>query len=112
MAFRGDINALILAALQAGPEHGYQIVRRLREAGAVSKLSEGQIYPYLHELEGEGLLAAEWQTDTGAAPRKVYRITPKGEGELHKHRDAWEKFSSGVGSLLAGQPKKIEGNHA
>lgn len=112
MAFRGDLNALILGTLQSGPLHGYQIVRRLRETGAANKLSEGQIYPYLHELESEGFLSAEWETDTGAAPRKVYRLTPKGVAELERHKAAWQRFSSGVAELLAGSRKDVEGNHA
>lgn len=101
MAFRGDIKALILGALQTEPLHGYEIVRRIRETGGAGKLSEGQIYPYMHELEAAGLVTAEWQTDTGAAPRRVYQLTPDGTKELAKQKAAWSKFVSGVGSLLA-----------
>src|ERR1041384_4557500 len=100
MAFRGDLNALILGALNSGPLHGYEIVRRIREAGGAGKLSEGQIYPYLHKLEDISLVVAHWQTDTGAAPRRVYELTPKGHEELDRQRAAWEKFVAGVGSLL------------
>jgi PadR family transcriptional regulator PadR len=101
MAFRSDINALVLGALQAEPLHGYQIVKRIRETGGAGKLSEGQIYPYLHKLEAEGLVSAEWQTDTGGAPRRVYQINEAGLRELQKHREHWHKFVSGVGSILA-----------
>ncbi len=41
MAFKGDIKALILGALQLEPLHGYEIVRRIRETGGVGRLSEG-----------------------------------------------------------------------
>lgn len=110
MAFRTDLYAMILAALQEGPLHGYQIVRRLRETGAAGKLSEGQIYPYLHRLEEDGMVKAEWQTDTGAAPRRVYELTADGRKELDRQRGLWQKFASGVGSLLAMEPAKEGGN--
>jgi PadR family transcriptional regulator PadR len=101
MAFRGDLNALILGALNSGPLHGYEIVRRIRDAGGAEKLSEGQIYPYLHKLEEEGSLEAHWRTDTGAAPRRVYDLTLKGHQELDRQRALWERFAAGVGSLLS-----------
>lgn len=103
MAFRGDIKAMVLGTLQAEPLHGYEIVRRIRESGGAGRLSEGQIYPYLHELEEDGFLTAEWKTDTGAAPRRVYQLTPNGRAELARHQEAWRRFVSGVGSVLGGE---------
>jgi PadR family transcriptional regulator PadR len=110
MAFRGDVSALILGALQSGPMHGYQIVRRIKETGAANKMTEGQIYPYLHRMEEDGLVEAEWQTDTGAAPRRVYRLTEEGQRELAHQRSLWERFTKGVGSLLAVEAKQEGGN--
>ena len=111
MAFRGDIKALILGTLQSESLHGYEIVRRIRETGGAGRLSEGQIYPYLHELEEAGMVTAEWQTDTGAAPRRVYQLTPKGHAELAKHKAVWDQFVSGVGALLSGNVKAVEGSN-
>lgn len=42
MAFRSDISALILGTLQAEPLHGYQIVRRIREAGEPESFPKGR----------------------------------------------------------------------
>ncbi|HTQ11052.1 MAG TPA: PadR family transcriptional regulator [Fimbriimonadaceae bacterium] len=111
MAFRIDIEAMVLGALQSEPLHGYEIVRRIKESGGAGKLSEGQIYPYLHQLEEKGMLTSEWKTDTGAAPRRVYQLTESGQGELARHRVRWEKFVSGVTSILAAGPTRMEGNH-
>lgn len=112
MAFRGDIDAMILGTLRHGPTHGYEIVRRLREAGGAGRLSEGQIYPYLHKLEASGLLTATWQTDTGAAPRRVYRLTEEGLADLERQRALWQKFVSGVGTLLTADAVSAEGSNA
>ena len=110
MAFRSDIYALILGALATEPLHGYEIVRRIKETGGAGKLSEGQIYPYLHKLESQGLVTAEWQTDTGGAPRRVYQITPDGRKELDNQRALWKRFTMGVDSLLAAEAKLEGGN--
>ncbi len=111
MAFRSDLNAMILGTLQAGPRHGYQIVKTIRDAGGAPKLTEGQIYPYLHKLEEQGLLTAEWQTDTGTAPRRVYELTKKGVSELEHQKAAWSRFAKGVGSILATHTQKLEKHH-
>lgn len=110
MAFRGDMNALIMGALADGPLHGYEIVRKIRGSGGAPKLAEGQIYPYLHKLEELGLLMAEWHTDTGAAPKRVYELTPAGRKELERQRAAWKSFSAGISSLLGVSKAKEAGN--
>jgi len=71
-------------------------------------MSEGQIYPYLHELEESGSVTAEWQTNTGAAPRKVYQLTPEGRTQLSKHRADFKKFIAGVGSVLGADQSGME----
>lgn len=108
MAFRSDIGALILGTVQVQPLHGYEIVRRIREAGGTGKLSEGQIYPYLHRLEEAGFVKAEWQTDIGGAPRRVYEITEGGLKELDRQRSQFERFASGVATILNATAKPKE----
>ncbi len=112
MAFRGDICALILGSLENEPLHGYEIVRRLRQSGGVGKLSEGQVYPYLHRLEEEQKVTAEWNTETGAAPRRVYQITPTGRKALAEQKAIWKQFVSGIGALLESRPATQEGSDA
>ena len=111
MAFRGDIKALILGTLQSESLHGYEIVRRIRETGGARRLSEGQVYPYLHQLEGVGMVTAEWLTDTGVALRRVYKLTPEGRAELTRHRAFWEKLVARLCSALGTGLKTLEGSH-
>jgi DNA-binding PadR family transcriptional regulator len=112
MAFRGDINALILATLQGEPLHGYEIVRRIRQTGFARRLSEGQMYPVFHELERVGMLRAEWLTDDAALPRRVYAITQTGTAEIARPRSLWERLASGVGFLLQSGLKTMEVENA
>jgi len=111
MAFRGDISALVLAVLDPDPLHGYQIARSLKEKGGVGKMTEGQIYPYLHKLEADGLVTAHWDTETGGAPRRMYQLTEAGLRELQKQRKVWKEFVSGVG-LLMNQGTVLGGENA
>ena len=56
-ASRGDIRSAILALLNEGPMHGYQIMRELAErTGGVWRPSPGSVYPTLQQLQDEGLV--------------------------------------------------------
>lgn len=101
MAFKGDLEALILAVLADHALHGYEISKRIRsQSQEVLKYGEGQLYPALHKLEEAGFIEAEWMLQDGKPDRKVYSITPNGREELDRHRTAWTKFVSGVGGIF------------
>ncbi|MBB6050212.1 PadR family transcriptional regulator [Armatimonas rosea] len=100
MAFRGDTEALILATLSGGPQHGYEITRRVNGLDGM-KIQDGQLYPILHRLESEGMITAEWVPQEGKPARKVYRLTEAGGKKLEEKRTDWETFASSVSALLA-----------
>jgi PadR family transcriptional regulator, regulatory protein PadR len=101
MAFKGDLNALILAVLADRDAHGYEISKQIRQlSGEVFKYGEGQLYPALHKLEEEGQVVAIWVPQEGKPDRKVYKITPSGIQELEKHKNSWSKFVAGVGTIF------------
>ncbi len=101
---RGHLEGLILASLEDGPSHGWDIWRNLESAGGGAlALKEGSLYPALYRLEREGLIAARWETKaTGRAGprRRVYRLSAKGRRRLHAARDQWRQFVAVVGNLL------------
>ena len=101
MAFRSDLDAVILGALAEGPLHGYAITRLVREhSEGFVKLGEGQLYPALHRLEKKGLVAAEWSPQPGKPPRRVYSLTPIGRMELARRISDWERFMKGINAVL------------
>ena len=102
MAFRSDLEAMVLGVLQQGALHGYEIAKRIRQLSKDAlKFGEGQLYPALHNLEESGAITAEWVPQEGKPARRVYSITEQGLKELEKQRNAWAKFSQGVASILA-----------
>lgn len=104
MAFRSDLDALVLGVLKDGPMHGYAISKALKKtAGGMLRLGEGQLYPALHKLERTGMVQANWQPQQGKPPRKVYALTDQGRCELERQRKVWEDFVLGVNLVLLGQ---------
>jgi DNA-binding PadR family transcriptional regulator len=97
---KGHLDALLLAIVEAGPQHGYAIIESLRTSsdGALD-LPTGTVYPALHRLDRAGLIAGDWQT-VGGRRRRVYHLTPSGRTALGEQRAVWEQFSTAVTAVL------------
>ncbi|MFJ5860485.1 helix-turn-helix transcriptional regulator [Pseudarthrobacter sp. NPDC092439] len=79
----GALRLYLLALLESGPKHGYELIKALKERfGGTYSPSAGTIYPRLGKLEAEGLVATE-----SAGRRTNYRITAAGLDELERRRD-------------------------
>jgi DNA-binding PadR family transcriptional regulator len=92
---------MILAVVGAGPAHGYAVIEALRQrSGGVFELPEGTVYPALHRLEADGLLASSWDTASGRR-RRVYRLTRRGRSALGLGRSEWQVFARAVEGVLA-----------
>jgi DNA-binding PadR family transcriptional regulator len=71
----------LLALLERGPSHGYQLRADFDPAtGAAWPLTVGQVYTTLDRLERDGLVAQDGDPD--AEGRIAYRITDEGRREL------------------------------
>ena len=102
---KGHLDMIVLAALAAGPAHGYAVIEEIRRKSRQAfDLPEGTIYPALHRLEQAGLLAPRWVTPETRRRRRVYALTPPGARALAGHRAVWQQFSEAIGALLAGTP--------
>ncbi|HUZ15464.1 MAG TPA: helix-turn-helix transcriptional regulator [Gaiellaceae bacterium] len=100
-ALKGHLDAMILAVLAGGPQHGYAVIEQLRQrSGGVFDLPEGTIYPALHRLEADGLLASAWETASGRR-RRVYKLTRRGRAALGERRGDWRLFAQAVDGVLA-----------
>jgi DNA-binding PadR family transcriptional regulator len=98
---KGQLDALVLAALRDGPLHGYAVIETLRELSEGSfDLAEGTIYPVLHRLEAEGHLTSSWST-VGGRRRRVYRLSRGGRAALERKRGEWRSFAHAMDSVLA-----------
>jgi PadR family transcriptional regulator, regulatory protein PadR len=100
---KGHLDMIVLAALAAGPAHGYAVIEEIRRtSGQAFDLPEGTVYPALHRLEQAGLLTSRWVTAESGRRRRVYALTRRGERALAERRAVWEQFSDAIGRLLEG----------
>jgi transcriptional regulator len=100
---KGHLDMIVLAALAAGPAHGYAVIEAIRHrTGNAFDLPEGTVYPALHRLEQAGLLTSHWTTAESGRRRRVYALTRRGERSLVERRAVWRQFSDAIGGLLAG----------
>ena len=98
---KGHLDMIVLAALSAGPAHGYAVIEEIkrRSAGAFD-LPEGTIYPVLHRLEEAGLLSGRWMTAESGRRRRVYSLTARGRKALSRQRAVWNRFTGAIGGLF------------
>ena len=102
--FRSQLDLLILATLAGQTLHGYAIIERLAgRSDGVFDLPEGTVYPVLHRLEREGLLASEWADHHGRRSR-VYRLTEAGASALRDRTAEWRRYRRSVEFILEVQP--------
>ncbi|CAN5512251.1 helix-turn-helix transcriptional regulator [soil metagenome] len=100
---KGHLDAIVLAALEDRPAHGYAIIEAIKgRSGGTFDLPEGTIYPALHRLEQAGLLASHWMTPSSGRRRRVYALTKSGTSRLAEGRKAWTRFAKAVESSLGG----------
>lgn len=103
-ALRGHLETLVLSALQKGDAHGFEVLKRLRDAGeGVLQLREGSLYPALYRMAAAGLIKGAWEKgdSTRRGPRRrVYRLTAKGRRRLDEARGEFRQFVSVIGGIL------------
>ena len=100
---KGHLDMIVLAALSAGPAHGYAVIEEIRrKSGQAFDLPEGTIYPALHRLEQAGFLTSRWVTAESGRRRRVYALTRRGEHAFAERQAVWQQFSAAIGGLLAG----------
>ncbi|MGD1071239.1 MAG: PadR family transcriptional regulator [Bryobacteraceae bacterium] len=98
---QGTLDMLVLRAVRRGPTHGYDIAESiLKRSGDVLRVEEGALYPALHRLELQGLLASEWGLSANNRRAKFYRLTAAGRKRLAAESSAWVRLSGAVARAM------------
>jgi PadR family transcriptional regulator len=106
---QGTLDMLILQTLQWGPRHGYGLSQSIRtNSGEILKVDTGSLYPALHRLEKQKLIAAEWKQSENNQRTRVYKLTSKGKKQLRSERSRWSRLSEAIAGVL--NPAKSEGD--
>ena len=105
-SLRGHLETMALAALERGGAHGFEIWRRLEEAGCGAlRLKEGSLYPALYRLELDGAISASWGVSDNNRKAKYYEITRRGRKLIAEQQVTWERLSAAVDRVLAREPR-------
>src|SRR5438132_14139833 len=80
---QGTLDMLILQALQWRAEHGHGIGQAIQaKSGELLNIEAGSLYPAVHRLERQGLIASEWKLSENKQRAKYYRLTARGRKQL------------------------------
>jgi transcriptional regulator len=92
-ARKGSAELLILAVLEDGQLHGYDIARDItRRSDGLLTFHAASLYPLLYRLEDRGWIAGRWVEKTGRRRRRCYRLTATGRRVLSAQRLRWSSF--------------------
>ena len=81
---RGDVKLLLLAALEGGPRHGYDLMKAVEAlSGGRYIPSAGVVYPTLKHYAEKGLLKSEQ-----VGEKRRYGLTAPGKKHLAQQREA------------------------
>jgi PadR family transcriptional regulator PadR len=93
---------LILSLLSRRSMYGYELIQAIRQAtNGTLEFGEGCVYPVLHRLEADGMLASKRETVAGRS-RVIYRVTGKGSKRLASTASTWRQIVQAVNHALQG----------
>ncbi len=69
----------ILLALKMKPSYGYELIQEMPRFGFIEgQAPPGMIYRHLRELEENGLVTSQWETDGSGPAKRIYQLTAEG----------------------------------
>ena len=104
--FKGVLDVAVLAVLDEEDGYGYEIVRRLREAG-LEDVGDASVYGTLRRLFQHGNLTSYVVPSEEGPNRKYYGLNDRGRELLGTSTKTWRSFADAMDGLLG-----IEGRRA
>jgi len=98
---QGTLDMLILRTLLWGPQHGHGVGQAIRHSSAdLLKIERGSLYPALHRLEAQGLIASEWKASEMNRKAKYYRLTAAGRKQLAAEQSKWKLLVKTISRVM------------
>jgi PadR family transcriptional regulator PadR len=91
---KGLLEFLILKIISSQKVYAADILKRLDSTEFATR--EGTLYPLLSKLRREGLVDYEWKESEAGPPRKYYKLTPGGEGQLEDLNAYWKQINQTI----------------
>jgi PadR family transcriptional regulator PadR len=99
---RGVLDLAVLAVIEQEDGYGYEVVRRLRDAG-FDDVGDASVYGTLRRLFDAGALTSYVVPSDEGPHRKYYGLNPRGRELLGDLEKGWRAFADAVGGLLDGR---------
>ncbi|MCU1485892.1 MAG: transcriptional regulator, PadR-like family [Actinomycetia bacterium] len=103
--FKGVLDVAVLAVLEEQDGYGYEIVRRLREAG-LDDVGDASVYGTLRRLFQNGNLTSYVVPSEEGPNRKYYGVNDTGRELLESSTKTWRSFADAMDGLLGLDRKK------
>ena len=95
------LDLLILKTLALEPTHGWGIAQRIQQVSQDAlQVGQGSLYPALHRLELNGLIASEWAASENNRRAKYYSLTAEGRRRLKSELAEWKRTSQAIALVL------------
>ncbi len=99
---KGSHELILLKLLSRKDMYGYQLIQEMALLSEnVFHMSQGSLYPFLHALEGKGLISSYTQVVNGRE-RRSYHLTASGCRALAEKEDQWAVYTRAMGRILKG----------
>lgn len=102
---KGTLKTIVLKLLSETKQmYGYEITQKVKElTDSKIVITEGALYPMLHQLEAEGILTTE-TVNIGKRVRKYYTLTSSGEARAKEKIYEFADFINTMNVLLDLKP--------
>ena len=92
----------MLAVLEGNDSYGYDVVRRLREAG-LADVGDASVYGTLRRLFQAGALSSYVVPSEEGPHRKYYGLNTRGRALLADSVETWTGFTRSLNQILNGR---------
>ncbi len=84
-----------------GKTHGYDLAGALNDYALSDSLVEpGALYRTLRRLEENGYVVSDWDVSGAGPARRMYELTPAGEGHLQEWAEVLDRLSQSLGRFV------------
>lgn len=96
---KGVLDLAVLAVLREEDGYGYDVLRRLRQAG-LEEVGDASVYGTLRRLYKAGLLTSYVVPSEEGPHRKYYSLNESGGERLADSVKTWQNFASTMNALV------------
>lgn len=96
---KGVLDLAVLAVIDEADSYGYDVVRRLRDAG-LEEVGDASVYGTLRRLFQGGKLSSYVVPSDEGPHRKYYGLTSAGQDALAEGAKQWQRFADTLDSLV------------